>query len=184
MNSFKLLILIPFLFLVLPPSAVAQVAGVEQGDKIRVRAPGVLTAKTTGIVTGITRDSLQFMHRDSSILLSIASIEQLEVSTGQRRYAGRGALIGAGSLGITFGLLAMSSDTDCDNEEGWCIDIFSKKDAFYGGLIAGVLLGSASGAIIGHFTLRDKWENIEIIPVSLAFHSNKSIAAIGIRLRL
>lgn len=184
MNNLKLFILIPFLFLVFSHSASSQVAGVEQGDKIRVRAPGELTGKTTGIITGITPDSLQFMHRDSSILVSIASIKKLEVSAGQKRYAGRGALIGAGSLGITFGLLAMSSDTDCDNEEGWCFDLFSKKDAFYGGLIAGLLLGSASGAIIGHFTLRDKWEKIEIMPVSLAFHSNKGIPAIGIRLQL
>lgn len=184
MKNLKLFILAPFLFLVFSPSAGAQVAGVERGDKIRVTSPGELTGKITGIVTGITPDSLQFMHRDSSINISLASLSRLEVSNGEKRSAGRGALIGAGGLGATMGLLMMSTDESCSSDEGWCIDLFSRSDSFKLGLVSGALLGGIGGAVIGHFIIRDRWEKIELEPVAMVYQTRGSIPAIGIRLRL
>lgn len=184
MYDSKILILPLVLIFFIPFIAEAQVTTVEKGDKVRVMAPGELTGKRTGIVTDITGDSLQFMHRDSTINVSLASLSRLEVSTGQRRFAGRGALIGAGSLGLTLGLVMMSTDANCSSDEGWCIDLFSRSDSFKLGLVSGALLGGVSGAIIGHFIIRDRWEKIEFEPVSIVLHSSKRIPAIGIRLRL
>ena len=164
--------------------AEAQITSIEKGDKIRVTAPGELIGRSTGIVTDITGDSLRIMHRDSTINISLASLSLLEVSTGQKRFAGRGALIGAGSLGLTLGLVMMSTDENCSSDEGWCIDLFSRSDSFKLGLVSGALLGGVSGAIIGHFIIRDRWEKIEFEPISIVLHSSKRIPAIGIHLRL
>ena len=184
MNNSKIFIITPLLFFTIYLVAEAQVTGIEKGDKIRVTAPGELIGKRTGIVTDITGDSLRFMHRDSTINISLASLSRLEVSTGQKRFAGRGALIGAGSLGLTLGLVMMSTDENCSSDEGWCIDLFSRSDSFKLGLVSGALLGGVSGAIIGHFIIRDRWEKIEFEPISIVLHSSKRIPAIGIHLRL
>lgn len=183
MNISKMLIISTVLFCNIFPVAEAQVKGIEKGDKIRVTAPGEFTSKRTGIVTDVTGDSLQFMHRDSSINVSLASISRLELSTGKKRSAGRGALIGAGSLGLTLGLIMMSTDESCSSDEGWCIDLFSRSDSFKLGLVSGALLGGVSGAIIVHFIIRDRWEKIELEPVALLSQTNGRISAIGIRLR-
>lgn len=183
MNNSKILIITSLLFFTTILVTEAQVTSVEKGDKIRVTAPGDLTGKKSGIVTAVTADSLRFMHRDSSIHVSLRSIEKLEISTGQKRSAGRGALIGAGGLGLTLGLLMMSTDETCDSDDEWCFDLFSSSDSFKLGLVSGALIGGVGGAIIGHFIIRDRWEKIELKPVSLAFYSNKSIPVIGIRLR-
>ncbi len=184
MNYSKFFIITLLLFFITSLVSEAQFTGLEKGDKIRITAPEQLRGRKTGVVTIITPDSLQFMHRDSTFNVSLASLSRLEVSTGQKRSAGRGALIGAGSLGLTLGLIMMSTDESCSSEEGWCIDLFSRSDSFKLGLVSGALLGGASGAIIGHFIIRDRWKKVELEPHTIVLHSGKRIAAIGMRLRL
>ena len=184
MRTLNILISASFLFFTLPAIMAAQVTGVEKGDKVRVTAPEQLTTKTTGIVTGINRDSLQFMHRDSIFQVSLSPIQRLEVSTGKKSSAGRGALIGAGSLGLTMGLLMLSTDETCSSGDVWCMDLFSRSDSFKLGLISGGLLGGLSGAIIGHFIKRDRWKKIELEALTIETHPNGTIPAIGIRLQL
>ena len=184
MRIFNILIPVLALLLMLPAVTDAQVTGVEKGDKVRVTAPEQLTAKTRGIITGISRDSLQFMRHDSVLHVSLSSIQKLEVSTGIKRSAGRGALIGAGSFGLTLGFIMMATDKTCSSDDLWCMDLFSRSDSFKLGFVSGALLGGVSGAIIGHFIKRDRWEKINLEPLTLASHPDGSIPAIGIRLRL
>ncbi len=184
MRTLKPLILTSALLFLIPPGTAAQVTGLEKGDKIRVTAPEQLTHRTTGVITDISRDSLRFMHRDSLFQISLSKIQKLEFSTGKKRSAGRGALIGAGSLGLALGLIFMSTDENCSSDEEWCIDLFSRSDSFKIGLVSGALLGGASGAIVGHFILRDRWEKVEFEPVALISASNRSIPAIGIRVQM
>lgn len=183
MNNSKLFIISPLLFFTICLVAEAQVSSIEKGDKIRVTAPGELTGRSIGILTYVTGDSLYFMHRDSTINVSLASLSRLEVSTGQKRFAGRGALIGAGSLGLTLGLVMMSTDETCSSDDEWCMDLFSGSDAFKLGFVAGALMGGLGGAIIGHFIKRDRWEKIELEPVALITQTNLRIPAIGVRLQ-
>jgi hypothetical protein len=146
----------------------AQTDILKPGDKIRVTIINNSkafepTSKITGIITEHSEDSLQISHHDSTYILSMISVQKLEVSTGQRRRGGRGAAIGAMTGGIISGLISMSSDYECSSDSSdWCIDLFSPGESFLIGFAGGAFLGVILGGIIGHNIKTDRWKLVQL----------------------
>ena len=165
----KILILAVILmgWLLLDPAiAFAQDLKVQPGDKIRVTYVGVVTTKTSGIMQGVSDDSLEILKGDATMALALSSIRRLDISMGQKRRTGRGAWIGALTGGLLVGLIAMASDTECTSDDDWCIDFFSPGEAFGGGFLVGALGGTLVGVAVGSVIKTDRWKQV---PLDTAF---------------
>lgn len=134
----------------------AQSSTLKPGARIRVAAERTYTGTLIGLDT--THLRLQPQGRADTVVVPTGAVTKLELSTGQKSAAGRGALIGAlvgGGLGLLLGTAAASES--CDPNK-WCID--------YGGeaVAAGVVLlggvGALTGAFIGALSRTDRWEPV------------------------
>jgi hypothetical protein len=130
---------------------------IAPGDRIRFVAPPGYPEPVTGGVTSI-EDGLLKVDRKSSrggpVVVSIASLSTLEVSVDRKRQTVLGLGIGAG-VGLTLGgLLAWAY---CDGPDNLC----EVEDVAL--LTAAVAVPfSALGALLGHFTYKDVWQEVRL----------------------
>jgi membrane associated rhomboid family serine protease len=149
------------------------------GARVRVHQ-GAQTQ--TGTVVSLDSASLVFVAgKADTVAAPRASITAVEVSTGTRTRAGRGALIGLGAgavTGVVVGAAASGSDDgeffDADQDE-WAVGV---------GLV-GAVVGAGVGAIIGAVTHTDKWAPAVLPSVGFrGYGPNEQRVVIGLRMTL
>jgi hypothetical protein len=135
------------------------------GSTIRFQAPGVTSGTFKGRVVDCDGESLALSmgrmsmgRSDAGYRVPYDAIRKLKVLRGKQRAAGGGALVGAASLGLLFGLAAY--DGICSGE---CSDFkaHSFRRAPAGAALGGVV-GGLLGAVIGSVFRQDRWERVEI----------------------
>lgn len=148
---------------VVQSAALAQMSNLTKGDLVRIYAPGIQGKSIIGTVYEVSTSAMLVSAEDSSFTIPFASINKLDISKGKKRNAGKGALIGAGLVGLTGGIIGAASYKEC-NEEGFlaCIGYVDKTSLTVVGVLLGTLTGSAVGAIIGSTVESHKWDRIPL----------------------
>jgi len=144
-------------------SAGAQLAELQPGTRVRVRAPSVVAGRLEGVVVQRVADTVVVTRPNAGpVSLPIAAITRAEVSRGRSRGAGalRGALWGGG-VGLALGALAAAAPNECNaNCEDEATDV---------GLVVGTpVLGAAVGAAVGTAVGAERWVPLRV-PVRATF---------------
>jgi hypothetical protein len=146
-------------------------ARVQQGSKAVTGTLVSLDSAGLVIATG----------KADTVTVPRASITAIEVSTGTRSHAGKGALIGLGTgllTGVVVGIAASGSD------DGEFLDASSGEWAAGVGL-TGAVIGTGVGAIIGAVIRTDKWAPAVLPTVGIRGHGpDDKRVAIGLRIAL
>ena len=141
----------------------AQQLGLTEGTRVRIHTAGA-AIPVTGTIAYRAPDGVAVLRAPSdTAYVPLAAITRVDVSTGRRSNAGRGAkvggLIGVG-LGALLGMAAMAED-DGYFDYG--------AEAIPTGMLGGGLLGVTAGVIIGALSSREQWTpGLEAIAVSPA----------------
>lgn len=140
------------------------------GTRIRVSLKASPDLLQFGIVDTLKNGWLTWRPvGDSSLTVPLNAISTLEVSHGRHSHAGRGALIGGSTLGLTcfgvFGMMASAPEGDFMRLGGGWRDALLLT-------AAGTAVGVGVGALIGSLSDSERWENmptssIRVAPVSL-----------------
>lgn len=150
---------------------------------MKISAPLKFDSRVSSTLLDINSDSLHFTYRDSTMWLPFSDIEKLQVSTGTRRNTGRGALIGAGAIGIPFGLFTMANTGTCSEDDFICFKI-EPGATFTAGFLAGGAAGALAGGLIGYHTITDKWENVKISPQPPILYGKQQYPGLRIKVTL
>ena len=155
----------PLAFLALAVGAAwplpAQLAEVQPGVKVRIRAPSAVGGQVQGFVATRSRDSLSLSTGQGPLVsLPLAAITSVEVSRGKSRTDGakRGLL-----WGVPIGVLVMMADAPTDESRCTsepCTDDLSDAQR----LAIGVIGGGGGGAGIGALVGRERWQRLEVTP--------------------
>lgn len=164
----------------------------ETETRVRVRAVNVRAptesdetrdARFVGYLDRVFADSVWIrLDAPDGPRLSIdrANIRELEISSGRKRNAGKGALFGSG-IGLGVGILAAASAGDCTmgTSRYW----FDPCDGQEGVLILGsVAAGAALGALIGSLITTERW--VAVPPASLTLRSERRGIRLAVEVRL
>jgi len=136
----------------------AQVAELQVGAKVRLRAPGTVAGRLEGIVVARGRDSVTLTSsRPAPVAVPIASITEASVSRGKSHWGGawKGYLWGAG-VGGALGLIGAMGNEKCDAATDSACDNWSVEDV---SVIAGfsAAIGAGIGAVIG----AERWQRLD-----------------------
>ena len=132
----------------------------------RVRLLSLDGKRTTGIVAGLTSDSLALASPARAF--GFDRVSKIQISGGKRRL--RGAMIG-GALGMVAGAVggglagaAIYRDArkDCDNVV--CVIVVDPHIGAAAGVYAGGALGLVSGAIVGSIVKNERWVDASGFP--------------------
>lgn len=136
--------------LVLPTASAAQGEPLATGREVRLFVRGV-AGTFEGVLTGIRPDALTLVLRDGSFFtLQTQQVERSQV-LGMRRNTKRGALVGLG-VGVVAGVaLAVSSETGCLENSGFC-DHFEEWE-----LILPPVVGAGLGVTVGWYVQTPRW---------------------------
>jgi hypothetical protein len=138
-------------------AAGAQLAELQPGTRVRIRAPSVVAGRLEGIVILRTPDTVAVTRPDGApISVPIVAITSADVSRGRSRSAGaiRGALWGTG-VALLLDVAAALAPDDCTGD---CADEPTDVELMVGMPVAGLLVGAPVGALIG----AERWERIAI----------------------
>jgi hypothetical protein len=144
--------------LLLSTAGGAQLAELQPGTRVRLRAPDVVAGRLEGVVVARGADTLALTRPNAvPVGIPLSAITAAEVSRGKSRRTGavRGALWGAG-VGVALGVLAAVAPDDCSGEE--CEDVPSDVETIVIMPIASALTGAAIGAVVG----AERWERLAI----------------------
>ena len=144
-----------------------RVAAQEPAARVRLTMASPSSQRLVGTLVGQDADSFWVLLAARAAPVSVArnAIVRLEVSPGQQRAVGEGALIGAGLGGIGGFVLsgvAASKSRPCgtpDLFEVCYVNWYGR--AFRGGLIGGAI-GGAVGAALGYAVRTDRWEGVPL----------------------
>jgi hypothetical protein len=141
-------------------SAEAQLGSLIPGARARIRAPGILNGRVTGVVINRSTDSLSLATEVGvPVQIPLSAITSVEVSEGKSR--ARGAMKGA-AWGAGFGVLsALFTDGSGENCTGEACMSRGEVAAFY------VLSSAITGAVIGLFVQSESWQRLDV-PVRAA----------------
>ncbi|MDZ7690145.1 MAG: hypothetical protein U5K69_03140 [Balneolaceae bacterium] len=145
----------------------AQIIGIEEGDRVKVMVPSMSDRDIVGTILGITESVVELSTRKEMISIPVVSIEKLYVTNGEKKNTGKGFLVGAVSGGFILGLTAAVTNPppeNCNQNPSFMCGAFefSAVEAFALGAVGGILVGGATGAIIGVFTKTDRWEQMPL----------------------
>lgn len=130
-------------------TASAQLAELQPGTRIRIRAPGEIAGRLTGVVTARTADSVTITRQNAAPLaVAVSKLTSLDISRGKSRLrgAGKGTLWGVGA-GLLLGLTP-GSKSSCAYGTQSCTPI--SRGEVIGTMVTGsVIIGAAIGAIVG-----------------------------------
>jgi hypothetical protein len=162
----RLITLMVSSLIVAPLATIAsqQSPAVKAGDRVRVIAPSVSGSPFVGTLVALEADSLVVHDTVNTWRLSLASVEQVDLSRGRKSHAllgaGIGLLVGAG-VGALAGSSCEQVMYDTGITQGECIAIGA---AAFGA--AGALLGAVTGALVR----TERWAQVPLdrLKVSLA----------------
>jgi hypothetical protein len=129
------------------------------GGKVRYKLDAPRANWREGELTGLDADTLRLVARDGGgRAVATPQIRALQVSSGLRSNAGRGAMIG-GILGATLGL-GLGFAASSDSCTGFCPapDIGAREVVAVTAILGGV--GAGIGALIGATSRRDRWDEV------------------------
>lgn len=141
--------------------AAQQASPVKAGDRVRIIAPNVSGSPFVGTVVALEADSLVVHDSMDTWRLSLASVEQVDLSQGRKSHAllgaGIGLLVGGG---VAFAVLYTGGST------GLC-DQSANQDAMDSGACIGLtalggVAGAGLGAIIGGLIPTERWQDIPL----------------------
>jgi hypothetical protein len=168
MRRFVRLPLFLLLFAAPAHNAGAQLAELQPGARVRVRAPGIIAGRFTGTVLSRGADTLTLGAPNASpVNVPIDRITSAELSRGSSRAEGakRGLI-----WGIPIGLLAgLISDASRKSIPSYCFGDAScepEQPSTATQLLIGASVGAAWGAGIGALIGRERWERFDITPRS------------------
>jgi hypothetical protein len=156
-------------------TADAQLTNLIPGVRARVRAPGIINGRVTGLVTVRSADSLALtMENGVPVRLPLAAITAADVSQGRSRSRGamKGALWGAGA-GALSSLFSDIGDENCTGDA--CIS----QGEF---VVASVVSFALVGALIGSFVQSEQWVPVQI-PIRAAFLPSRGGATAVVSIR-
>lgn len=152
----------------------AQLAEVQPGAKVRIRAPSAVGGRIEGIVATRSRDSLSLTTGQGPLVsMPLAAIVSAEVSRGKSRSDGarRGIL-----WGVPIGVLVMLIPT----EDAQCTRSSCPEDLSDAALVGvGVIGGGAWGALIGALVGRERWQELQLTP-QVAVGASRRQVALGV----
>jgi hypothetical protein len=123
----------------------------EEGDRIRLKAPGVADRAIIGRLLRADRSALAVTRDDGSVVDVLRSaIQELEVARGRRSQATKGAAIGAAAGAGA--LLAAAVGGGCDSDDPRCV-IYP--------VVLGAVIGGLVGAGIGAMVKTDRWVKVD-----------------------
>lgn len=151
--------------LLVASTAMAQVA--HPGIGVRVRAPGVLFERFTGVYLGRSGDTLLLGNDERGpVRVPAAAVSELDLSKGTSRWQGalRGALWGGGIF-LAIGVVGALADTSTNTNRS--------SDIAY--LVIG---GAETGAIIGAIIGKRVWVRAQpaVLLNSSALDDNRRLA--------
>jgi hypothetical protein len=94
---------------------------IHRGQLVRLTAPDLGFNRQTAVFRMLRNDTLVVAVRDSAVHCPVASVTGLDVSRGQRSWAGVGALFGAvggAGLGVVLGVGVLAPL--CEEDRGTC----------------------------------------------------------------
>jgi hypothetical protein len=158
--------------------AQAAPATLVPGARVRVHQG---SESLTGLLVSLDSAGLVIAtDKSDTVTAPRTSITAVEVSTGTKSRAGKGALIGLGvgaAAGVIVGLAASSSDN------GDFLDYGAGTWAAAMGL-TGAAIGAGLGALIGSGQQSDKWQPAVLPAIGVrAYGSGDNRVAIGLRIR-
>jgi hypothetical protein len=143
--------------------AAAQTTSPAPEERVRLRAPGVVDGRLTGIVVTRTADALTIRRGDGSVQeIPVSSLTVLERSRGRSRTVGalKGGLWGTGA-GLALALANTGfSDGGCDENAGECVGTLA-------GIVSWTALGTGVGTTIGFVVGSERWQRL---PLGVTFH--------------
>jgi hypothetical protein len=163
--------------------AVAQGPAIQAGERLRVTMrpdtarPGS-SARWDGRLVRLTDDQLVLDPGSGrgELALERARVREVSRFAGRHNRAGKGALIGA----ITMGSLGLIVDISCGGKEG-CDAIGCPSTGM--GTVGGALSGAAIGALIGLFVKGDRWEKVTLQEARVAPTAVDGRPGIALQLR-
>jgi hypothetical protein len=130
------------------------------GVRVRIRAPGSINGRVTGVVTERSADSLSIaMENGVPFRLPLSAISTVDISQG--RSGGRGAMKGAmwgAGIGLLSGGFSDGAGENCTGDS-----CFSRGEL----LAASVITGGLAGAAIGALVKSESWQRLDV-PVRAA----------------
>ena len=146
-----------------------------EGDRVRVRAPGVADRAIVGRLLRADQGALAVTRDDGSVVdVPRSAIQALEILRGRRSHPKKGAAIGAGA-GAGMVLALTATEGGCDPDLGGC--------AVY--VAAGVLyaaVGALVGAGIGSMVKTDRWVKVDPGRVKVSVAPMRRRVAFGVSL--
>ena len=157
--------------------AQANTTTLAPGARIRVQQG---SQTVTGTLLSLDSAGLVIVTgKADSVTVPRASITAVEVSTGTRSHAGKGALIGLGTgllTGVVVGIASSGSD------DGDFFD-FSSGEWAAGVGLTGAVIGTGVGAIVGAVIRTDKWAPAVLPTVGIrGYGPDDKRVAIGLRI--
>lgn len=170
------------LIVFVPLDAVSsQAVPVTSGDRVRITVPNALHNQTAQVVSARGDSLFLRVTPAETLAVALAGVTRLDVRTGQRRYALRGAGIGAASGVIVGAFLGSASG---DDRRSWIVSFTAEEKAVIYGVGLG-LTGLAIGTIVGALTVSDRWTSVPLGAVDrrsglrVGVHGNRLTAAIS-----
>lgn len=158
----------------------------------RVRVVGADERGSRRIVTG----SLVRLSGDTAVIAAhanaaesfvLGSSQRLEVVSGSRSQAARGALYGMLLGGATLGLITLISYDPCEPTPG-TLDFLKCTTDFGRGAYAGIafaggaLVGAGIGAIVGGTSRKEVWTPVTTAGVRVGLFARPRVAGFGLQL--
>ena len=128
------------------------------GQRVWVRSPdGAGSVK--GTLEGITGDSLQVRLEGGgpAVSVGLSAQTQVNVFTGRRSSAGRGAAIGGGLGALAGMVIGFAAGEDCGRTEGLFRMCFERGELAAMGAVGLGGVGLVSGLIVGALSHHDTW---------------------------
>lgn len=159
----------------IPVVATGQSAPVAAGTRVRVTAPGNNLDKQVTTVMDVRGDSIVVNVRNRSLVVGLADVTQLEVSTGKRTQFWRSAGYGLG-LGVAAGALvgALTYEECVSDQFLGCMMApeSASESAAWGGILLGTL-GFVGGSVVGLIRRTDRWASVTL-PVRASIATARS----------
>ncbi len=141
--------------------AAQEAPAVKAGDRVRVVAPSVPGSPFVGTFVALTADSLVVQDSKDTWRVSLASVNQVDLSQGRKSHAlfgaGIGLLVGGGVAAAV--LYTGGSTSPCDQSANQ--DAMASAECI--GLTAlGGVAGAGLGAIVGGLIRTEGWQEIPL----------------------